>query len=179
MHVHVRVQVEEEYALRMEPLGTDRRHNRYWRFPASWSAPAHADTHTAAGPAGMPLVGRLWVELAPPESAGPDVRSEWRLLTAGSQLEALKGCLDPRGAREGALYAALLRMEEPLRRNMPAGEARRGAAGPGAEGMWACSVGDRMHTCWWRRGPLVEAEFRHLTLQLFGSLLGRWMSTTL
>lgn len=65
-------------------------------------------------PAGMPLdanAGRIWVESAD--------SGRWRLLLRPQQLDQLKQVLEPRGAREGGLHAALLRVEGAVRSAMP------------------------------------------------------------
>ncbi len=48
-----------------------------------------------------------------------------RMLCSGDDLEALIEALERRGAREGGLYASLLRCREAVLRAMPAGERRR------------------------------------------------------
>ncbi len=64
-------QVDEDNMLRMEPLGLDRRHNRYWRFTS----------HKATTPPD-PNVGRIFVERAADGS--------WLLMAQPEQLDALK-----------------------------------------------------------------------------------------
>ncbi|KAK9843536.1 hypothetical protein WJX81_007913 [Elliptochloris bilobata] len=140
--------MEEAHAVRAEPLGQDRRFNRYWRLLAGGED------------GGDPAAGRLLVELAPalddPDSlenpsydpAGPAVgaaaagsgtgpqpgwRSKegmreavpergcgWVEVASGEALEGLMGALDRRGPREGALHTALLRHRDALLRRMPA-----------------------------------------------------------
>ncbi|KAG2442737.1 hypothetical protein HXX76_002819 [Chlamydomonas incerta] len=89
--------IDEECAIRAEPLGSDRRHNRYWLF-------------TSGGPddAGT---ARLWVELAP--------EGRWRLLTSPEAFDQLAAALDPRGLREGALAQALARVADTVKAAMP------------------------------------------------------------
>lgn len=94
--------MEEECAIRAEPLGQDRRYNRYWRFTAA-GVPAGED----------PGSGRIWVE-------GAD--GGWRLLTRPKQLEELRAALEPKGLREGGLHAALQRIQDDLVSHMPGGE---------------------------------------------------------
>jgi hypothetical protein len=55
--------------------------------------------------------GRVWVESAD--------SGRWRLLLRPQQLDQLKQVLEPRGAREGGLHAALLRVEGAVRAAMP------------------------------------------------------------
>lgn len=55
--------------------------------------------------------GRIWVESAD--------SGRWRLLLRPQQLDQLKQVLEPRGAREGGLHAALLRVERAVRAAMP------------------------------------------------------------
>jgi hypothetical protein len=65
-------------------------------------------------PTGMPPdanAGRIWVESAD--------SGRWRLLLRPQQLDQLKQVLEPRGAREGGLHAALLRVEGAVRAAMP------------------------------------------------------------
>ena len=87
--------------MRMEPLGLDRRHNRYWRFtPFTPSCPPD------------PSAGRVFIE---------DARDgSWLLLDRQDQLEALLSSLDPRGLREMELVAELLRLQDTLAQAMPA-----------------------------------------------------------
>jgi hypothetical protein len=62
-------QVEEERPIRLEPVGLDRRHNRYWRFGLG-AAMGDAAALAAFGPdllQGDPSLGRLFIE-----SGGPD-----------------------------------------------------------------------------------------------------------
>lgn len=84
---------EEANALRAEPLGQDRRYNRYWRFAAD----------------SEPGSGRIFVELQNTKS--------YKVL---GDLEQLMEALERRGAREGALYSALLRHKEAILSGMPA-----------------------------------------------------------
>lgn len=103
-------QVEEENAIRLEPLGLDRRHNRYWRFGAG--APGDANA------------ARIWVERV--DDGG------WAMVTTAAQLEQLLGCLDPRGMREAQLHSALVRHQEELKAAMP------GGAGGGGRPLRGC-----------------------------------------
>ncbi|KAG2450131.1 hypothetical protein HYH02_000234 [Chlamydomonas schloesseri] len=89
--------IDEECAIRAEPLGSDRRHNRYWLFTSG--EPNDAGT------------ARLWVELAP--------EGRWRLLTSPEAFDQLVAALDPRGLREGALAQALARVAETVKAAMP------------------------------------------------------------
>ena len=90
---------EELNAARGEPLGQDRRHNKYWRF---W-----LEEH----PAGDPGAGRLYIESAEDGS--------FRVLSQKEDLQALMDALERRGAREERLFAELLRQQESLARAMP------------------------------------------------------------
>jgi hypothetical protein len=54
--------------------------------------------------------GRVWVESAD--------SGRWRLLLRPQQLDQLKQVLEPRGAREGGLHAALVRVEGAVRAAM-------------------------------------------------------------
>ncbi|KXZ56546.1 hypothetical protein GPECTOR_1g490 [Gonium pectorale] len=108
--------IDEECAIRAEPLGSDRRYNRYWLFTPS-AAPS---TSTSASPADDPEAAaadagwaRLWVERAPDGA--------WQLLTTPEQFDALAASLDPRGAREGALAAAMGRVADRVKKCMPGG----------------------------------------------------------
>ncbi|KAG2500076.1 hypothetical protein HYH03_002353 [Edaphochlamys debaryana] len=89
--------IDEDCAIRAEPLGSDRRHNRYWLF--------------SSGQPGDKGSARLWVELA------PDGR--WQLMTQPEQLDALAAALEPKGVREGALAQALARHGPAIRAAMP------------------------------------------------------------
>ncbi|GLI69153.1 hypothetical protein VaNZ11_013710 [Volvox africanus] len=89
--------IDEECAIRAEPLGSDRRFNRYWLF--------------TTGEEGDMGSGRLWVESAP--------EGTWRLITTPQQLDALVASLEPRGVREGQLVQALARHADRIKRAMP------------------------------------------------------------
>ncbi|EFJ39975.1 homeodomain protein [Volvox carteri f. nagariensis] len=89
--------IDEECAIRAEPLGSDRRYNRYWLF-----------TTGEEGDAGS---GRLWVESAP--------EGTWRLLTTPQQLDELVASLEPKGVREGQLAQALAHHADRIKRSMP------------------------------------------------------------
>ncbi|KAK9816480.1 hypothetical protein WJX72_000803 [[Myrmecia] bisecta] len=90
---------EEANAVRGEPLGMDRRYNRYWRFLAGGEAGRDGGA------------GRIFVETYD--------EGTFRVLGEASALEGLMDALDRRGAREGALYNALLRHRESIMRGMP------------------------------------------------------------
>ncbi len=47
--------------------------------------------------------------------------SDCRMLCSGEDLEALIAALERRGAREGSLYASLVRCKDAVLRAMPAG----------------------------------------------------------
>jgi hypothetical protein len=164
--------LEELNVPRLEPLGLDRRSNRYWLLvppdfsltsaytgapddlvnnigsiegvcvcrscgfvvraaplshqpwagagtvPPVWTPHptclrlTHTHKHTTAGMPPDANVGRIWVESAD--------TGRWRLLLKRQQLDQLLQVLEPRGIREGALQAALLRVEGAVRAAMPA-----------------------------------------------------------
>ncbi|KAK9845568.1 hypothetical protein WJX84_003443 [Apatococcus fuscideae] len=89
---------EEANAVRGEPLGCDRRFNRYW--------------HMLAAGKGQP-VGRLYFENAAEDGT-------LHVLTSQAGLEELMVSLERRGAREGCLYNALLRHKTSLLAAFPA-----------------------------------------------------------
>ncbi|KAI8470925.1 MAG: hypothetical protein J3K34DRAFT_520971 [Monoraphidium minutum] len=130
--------VEDACQIRYEPLGLDRRHNRYWVFapggggaggePPAGGAPGGAGGAPAAPPAAAPLPagaadadpegwGRVWVELS---GGGPgDACGGWRVALEPGQLAQLQACLQPRGAREGVLAPALARAAPAVAAAMP------------------------------------------------------------
>ncbi len=87
--------------MRGEPLGCDRRHNRYW----------HIVSAVEGEPAGT--VGQLYFESAQNNGA-------LYLLASQDGLELLMGSLERRGAREGCLYNALLRHRAAILAGLPA-----------------------------------------------------------
>lgn len=91
----------EANAVRAEPLGTDRRYNRYWRF-------VRGDGDLLAGDA---CAGRVFVE--------SDADGTLRMLCSVESLEALMASLDRQGPREQALYASLMRHRASLSGTMP------------------------------------------------------------
>ncbi|KAL3160990.1 hypothetical protein ABBQ38_009379 [Trebouxia sp. C0009 RCD-2024] len=95
---------EEVNAIRGEPLGSDRRHNRYWHFavPQEPGAAAAAD----------PSLGRILVE--------SHENGTWRLLGQAHQIEHLMSSLERKGPREGGLHSALVRYQSAIQRGMPA-----------------------------------------------------------
>lgn len=93
---------DEVHAIRGEPLGLDRRHNRYW----------HLAAHQEAGAAADPSLGRILVESHQDGS--------WRLLGQAHQIEQLLSSLERKGAREGVLHSALVRHQSSIERGMPA-----------------------------------------------------------
>ena len=144
--------------MRAEPLGQDRRFNRYWRVLAG------------GGDGGDPTAGRLLVELAPgggaadqtlenPSSgppgraaawdaaavgvaqgalaglqpgagAAPERAGGWVEIAGAPALDGLMAALDKRGPREGALHTALLRHRDALLRRMPAAPLRCAPGSP-------------------------------------------------
>ncbi len=125
----VRQQMEANSA-RLEPLGLDRRYNRYWRLPGG----AGGDTQRAqqeqpegssaeaAGVAAGPAGDRLLFE-------GAD-DGQLSVVATSAALSTLLAALERRGAREGGLYASLLRHKEQLEAGMPSGE--------GGAASWRC-----------------------------------------
>ena len=93
---------EELHAIRGEPLGLDRRHNRYWRFAVDQEA----------GPEADPSIGRILVE--------SHQNGSWQLLGQAHQIEQLMMSLERKGAREGPLHNALVRHQSTIQRGMPA-----------------------------------------------------------
>lgn len=93
---------DEVHAIRGEPLGLDRRHNRYW----------HLAAHQEAGAAADPSLGRILVE--------SHQDGKWRLLGQAHQIEQLLSSLERKGAREGVLHSALVRHQSSIERGMPA-----------------------------------------------------------
>lgn len=90
---------EEGHAVRGEPLGLDRRHNRYWHLAADPGIPVDSSN------------GRILVE--------SHVDGTWRLLCKADQIEQLMASLERKGAREGPLYNALVRHQPNIQDNMP------------------------------------------------------------
>lgn len=93
---------EEVNAVRGEPLGADRRHNRYWHFGVPQDPNAAPD----------PSLGRILVE--------SHEDGTWRLLGQAHQIEHLMLSLERKGAREGLLHAALARHQSAIQQGMPA-----------------------------------------------------------
>ena len=93
---------EEVNAIRGEPLGLDRRHNRYWHFAVPQEAGAAAE----------PSLGRILVE--------SHQNGTWRLLGQAHQIEHLMASLERKGAREGPLHNALVRYQSAIQQGMPA-----------------------------------------------------------
>ena len=93
---------EEVNAIRGEPLGLDRRHNRYWHFGVPQDAGAAPD----------PSQGRILVER--------HETGTWQLLGQAHQIEHLMSSLERKGAREGVLHNALVRYQSAIQQGMPA-----------------------------------------------------------
>lgn len=93
---------EEVHAIRGEPLGSDRRHNRYWRIAVETASGAESDAST----------GRVLFE--------SHQNGTWWLLGHSYQLQHLLASLERKGAREGALHSALLRQQSAIEQAMPA-----------------------------------------------------------
>lgn len=87
---------DPQIAIRYEPIGLDRRYNRYWKF--SNDTQATGDSHD-----GDPCSSTIFVEGCP--------SGKFRTLESAEQISELRGALDARGAREGAL-SCVLTMEE-------------------------------------------------------------------
>eukprot|EP00803_Ostreobium_quekettii_P007554 evm.model.scf_591.1 EVM.evm.TU.scf_591.1 scf_591:13568-18861(-) len=84
--------VERANAIRLEPLGLDRRHNRYYHLAAAGAEECSP---------------RIFVE---------DYQTgSLRVISTPEQLESLIAVLEPRGAREGALHSAILGIKEHLK----------------------------------------------------------------
>ena len=94
---------EEVNAIRGEPLGSDRRHNRYWHFAVP------QDSEAAAAD---PSLGRILVE--------SHENGTWRLLGQAHQIDHLMSSLERKGPREGALHNALVRYQSAIQQGMPA-----------------------------------------------------------
>ncbi|KAG0573424.1 hypothetical protein KC19_VG177600 [Ceratodon purpureus] len=91
------LRAEELYVFRSQPLGSDRRRNRYWQF--------------VTGNSGQdPGCGRLFFE--------SNSDGYWGVIDTEEAFDALLASLDPRGAREAALTAILNRLEASLRQGM-------------------------------------------------------------
>eukprot|EP00899_Mesostigma_viride_P017117 jgi/Mesvir1/25406/Mv01440-RA.1 len=105
---------EDAYGLRAEPLGLDRRFNRYFLFVAArWDPGCACDT----------TMGRLFMESGR--------TGDWSYLDTEQALDALMASLDVRGFRECALLEALQKHDESLRRGMRALAAGSGALATG------------------------------------------------
>jgi hypothetical protein len=90
---------EDAYAVRAEPLGMDRRYNKYWRFVVT------GDGSTDPG------AGRVYIEFANDGS--------FLVVDRVDALNQLMEALDRRGPREGNLYIALHRHKDALLKHMP------------------------------------------------------------
>lgn len=105
---------EEANAIRVEPLGSDRRWNRYWRFAGE------------RVPGGDATCGRIFVERAD--------TGEMQVLGTSEALEGLMGLLFRGGAREGPLYSSLLRHRGQFQTFMPLGGLEAAEEGDAAAG---------------------------------------------
>lgn len=101
-------------AVRLEPLGQDRRHNRYWRLAGGEPAAQQAQQaqQEAAQQAAAPPGDRLLFE-------GHE-DGQLSVVATSAALGALIKALERRGAREAGLYAALQRYREQIEEGMPA-----------------------------------------------------------
>jgi hypothetical protein len=88
----------------MDPIGLDRRYNRYWHFCTH-----NANVSTSGRP--DPGAGRIFVENAEDGS--------WWLVSGCEQLDGLLKALDSRGVREMELLSELSRIQGQLRQAMP------------------------------------------------------------
>ena len=124
----------EANAVRLEPLGQDRRYNRYWRLPGvGQEGPAAMEAAAAAAEqAEEPAASEQQQQQR--QQSGDRLLFESqedggiRLIASSAALEALVAALERRGARESGLYASLLRYREQLEAGMPAGEAGIGGS---------------------------------------------------
>eukprot|EP00854_Cymbomonas_tetramitiformis_P012790 gene12790-15118_t len=89
-HEDVRRQMDEDNPIRTNPIGADRRYNRYFRFKGE----VEADE-----------AGAWSATLLVERSDG----GRWQSVTTAEQLDALQGCLNPKGVRENHLQRALQR----------------------------------------------------------------------
>lgn len=98
-------QMEAEHPIRVEPLGTDRRYNRYFKF------------------GGLEELGDKPLLLV--EGGEGD---SWRTVLTQSQLKDLHASLNPRGQRECGLEASLRRHLEAVQKDKDRASARGEAA---------------------------------------------------
>ena len=96
--------VESANAIRLEPLGLDRRYNRYYQL-------------AAGSETGSP---RIFIESYHDGTL--------RVVSNPEQLRSLLNALDPRGAREGALHGRIVQMKDALKTNTE-GVCKRPGAG--------------------------------------------------
>lgn len=136
---------------RLEPLGMDRRYNRYWRIPGAEQQAQHAQHAQQAiapeqqqqqageeggegGAAADGAPGPATPALPPPVGDRLLVESQedgsLSLVTTKAALAALMAALERKGARESGLYASLIRHRAQLEAGMPAAP----LALPAAEG---------------------------------------------
>ncbi|KAK3241858.1 hypothetical protein CYMTET_48404 [Cymbomonas tetramitiformis] len=90
-------QTEEKYPLRLDPLGVDRRHNRYFRF---WR------------PSGAEVQGAVARERV---FVSTDEGTSWKVVTSAAQFDELLAALNPKGLRENKLQTSLKRISEPCK----------------------------------------------------------------
>ena len=113
----------EANGVRLEPLGFDRRHNRYWRLPGGGPGDAAAaaaaaveggegDAHAAGAPPPPPPGDRVLFESADDGSLS--------LVSSAAALATLVEALERRGAREGSRYASRVRFRDQLEAGTPA-----------------------------------------------------------
>ena len=115
----------EANAVRLEPLGLDRRYNRYWRLPgAELEGPAAMETTAAATEQAAEPAASEQQQQQAGDRLLVESQEDGRLslVASSAALEALVAALERRGARESGLYASLLRYREQLEAGMPAGE---------------------------------------------------------
>lgn len=92
---------EEKFPVRNDPLGMDRRYNKYWRFPVHMGANSTD-----------PGAGRLYIEF--PEEG------KFLVVDNPETFNKLLESLERRGPREGHLHVVLNRQRESIIRHMPA-----------------------------------------------------------
>lgn len=100
-----------QVAIRYEPIGLDRRYNRYWKFANDTEVTE--DSHDRD-----PCSSTIFVESCP--------SGKFRTLESAEQISELKSVLDARGAREGALSCVLSMEEKQHKGNIQAWRERPG-----------------------------------------------------
>ena len=119
---------------RLEPLGLDRRYNRYWRLPgaeqqeqqpAAEQQQQQGEEGGEGGAAAEAAPGPATPALPPPVGDRLLIESQedgsLSVITTKAALAALMAALERKGARESGLYASLIRHRAQLEAGMPAG----------------------------------------------------------